>query len=321
MTTVETTSEEDQVSAFESYVGSGGKYEIDDSIPPSRRRHLARLLASHAHSESAVGMQAEADWITRAPSLRRKSILLAKVQDEGGHGLYLYGVAEALGMRHEEALQKLCNREHRYTTIVDYPAQTWADVLALGWLVDGIVLTMQVPMQRVSFGPYARAMTRICREESFHQRQGFEGMAVLAEGSPAQRAMAQGALDRLWFPALGVPGPPNAENLESDVGHRMGLQPLSSEEIRQRFVDQVAPQAAYLGLQIPDPHLRWNKSRAHFDFTDPDWHEWLRVYRGDGPCSAERVERVAQARREGAWAREAAAAFASHAGARCRDDV
>ena len=315
MTATEIPDVETTVERFEEWVAGGGRYELDDPIPETRRRYLARLIAQHAHGESAVGMQAEADWITRAPCLRRKSILLAKVQDEGGHGLYLYGIAEAMGLSRDDALDALVRREHHYATIVDYPARTWADCVALGWLVDGIVLTMQVPMQRVSFGPYARAMARICREESFHQRQGFEAMLVLARGTAAQRSMAQDALDRLWFPTLAIPGPPNADVLATSPGHRSGVQPLSSQEIRQRFVDLVVPQADHLGLTVPDPDLRWNDDRGGYDYTEPDWDEWRRVLAGHGPASAERVERVASAIADGRWVRDAADAYETRLGA------
>ena len=293
-----------------SFIGAGAKVEHDDPIPDEFREHLIRQICQHAHGE-VVGMQPEADWLTRAPTLRRKAILLAKVQDEGGHGLYLYGVAEGLGITRDRLLKLLREGHHKYSSIVNYPTPTWADAVAEGWLVDGVVLAMQVPLQRCSYGPYARAMGRICREESFHQRQGFEGMMALASGTVEQRQMAQDALERFWYPVLCVPGPPDADSYGSSRAKRWGIKLASNDEVRQRFVDLVVPQADHLGLRIPDDDLRWNEKRGHYDFTQPDWDEWERVVSGDGPCNHERLERVIDAHRDGAWVREAVFAYST----------
>jgi ring-1,2-phenylacetyl-CoA epoxidase subunit PaaA len=303
MTRAATTRED----TFEQTISRGERIEPTDWMPEAYRAHLIRQICQHAHGE-VVGMQPEANWLLRAPTLRRKGVLLAKIQDEAGHGLYLYGVAEALGISREEFLELLHTGRHKYSSIVNYPTLTWADVMAEGWLVDGVVLAMQVPLQRCSYGPYARAMVRICKEESFHQRQGFQGMLELARGSAAQRRMAQDALDRFWYPVLTVPGPPDSDSPHLGNATRWGIKSVTNDDVRQRFVDSVVPQAEFLGLRIPDDDLRWNDERGHYDFTQPDWSEWERVVAGHGPCNQQRVETVVTAHEDGAWVRAAVAA-------------
>ncbi len=308
---------QDTVEAFEALIDAGERIEPTDRMLPRYRAHLVRQICQHAHGE-VVGMQPEGNWLTRAPTLRRKAVLLAKIQDEAGHGLYLYSVAEALGAPREDFLAELRAGRQKYSSIVNYPTLTWADVMAEGWLVDGVVLAMQVPLQRCSYGPYARAMVRICKEESFHQRQGFQGMLELARGSDAQRWMAQDALDRFWYPVLTVPGPPDSLSPHLDNATRWGIKRVSNDEVRQRFVDSVVPQAEFMGLRIPDEQLRWDAERGHYDFTQPDWSEWERVVAGDGPCNRERMETVVAAHEDGAWVREAVAAHTAKRAA-CAD--
>ncbi|WP_298321793.1 1,2-phenylacetyl-CoA epoxidase subunit PaaA [Haloactinopolyspora sp.] len=307
---------DEQEAAFYAIIDADGRIEPRDDMPEAYRRSLVRQIAQHAHSE-IIGMQPEGNWISRAPSLRRKAILLAKVQDEAGHGLYLYAAAETLGVSRDELLDKLHTRRQKYSSIFNYPTLTWADVGAIGWLVDGAAITNQIPLTRCSYGPYARAMVRICKEESFHQRQGFEALLALTRGTPEQKAMAQDALNRWWYPSLAMFGPPDTEgggakrSTHTEQSMRWGIKRFSNDELRQRFVDMTVPQADVLGLRMPDPDLRWNDERGHYDFTPPDWDELFAVINGDGPCNAQRIEHRVSAHHEGQWVRDAASAYAA----------
>ncbi len=298
---------------FQEIVDGDGRIEPRDWMPEGYRRTLVRQIAQHAHSE-IIGMQPEGNWITRAPSLRRKCIRVAKVQDEAGHGLYLYSAAETLGVDREELLDLLHQGRQKYSTIFNYPTTSWADVAAIGWLVDGAAIMNQVPLTRCSYGPYARAMIRVCKEESFHQRQGFEAMTVLANGTPAQREMAQAALDRWWWPSLMMFGPSDTDSPNSARSMAWGIKRFSNDELRQRFVDATVPQAEYLGLTVPDPGLRLVD--GHYVFGEIDWSEFTRVMKGDGPCNRERLANRVAAHDEGAWVREAAQAYADKQAAR-----
>ncbi len=305
---------------FDELLAADARIEPRDAMPAAYRATLIRQIAQHAHSE-IIGMQPEGNWITRAPSLRRKAILIAKVQDEAGHGLYLYGAAETLGVGRDELLDLLHAGRQRYSSIFNYPTPTWADMGAIGWLVDGAAIVNQVPLCRCSYGPYARAMVRICKEESFHQRQGFEILLALSRGTAAQHAMAQDAVDRWWWPSLMMFGPPDGQSPNSERSMAWGIKRFSNDELRQRFVDMTVPQAAVLGLTLPDPALRWNDERAHFDFGTPDWDEFFRVLKGDGPCNAQRIETRRRAHTEGEWVRAAATAYASKQAAREGQEV
>ncbi|MDR7323156.1 ring-1,2-phenylacetyl-CoA epoxidase subunit PaaA [Catenuloplanes niger] len=298
-----------RVERFDALVAAEEKVEPADWMPEAYRKGLIRQIAQHAHSE-IIGMQPEGSWITRAPSLKRKAILLAKVQDEAGHGLYLYAAAETLGITRDELVDALLTKRQKYSSIFNYPTLSWADIGAIGWLVDGAAIVNQVPLCRCSYGPYARAMVRICKEESFHQRQGYELLHTLAHGTAAQHAMAQDALDRWWYPSLAMFGPPDAESTHSARSIQWKIKRFSNDELRQRFVDMCVPQAAVLGLRIPDDGLRWNPDRGAHDFTPPDFDELTRVINGDGPCNAERMAHRRAAHDDGAWVREAAAAYA-----------
>ncbi|MGE0827771.1 MAG: 1,2-phenylacetyl-CoA epoxidase subunit PaaA [Hyphomonadaceae bacterium] len=300
---------------FQAIIDRDERIESDDEMPLAYRKHLIRQICQHAHGE-LIGMQPEGSWLTRAPSLRRKAILLTKVQDECGHGLYLYGVAEALGITREEILDCLHTGRHKYSSVVNYPVPTWADVVINGWLIDQAAIVNQIPLTRCSYGPYARAMVRICKEESFHMRQGYEGMAALARGTPAQKQMAQDALNRWWPVALTFFGPPDEDSPNSVRALKWRIKRFSNDTLRQRFVDAVVEQTHAIGLEIPDPALKWNEARGAYDFTPPDWAEWERVVAGDGPCSKERLGQRIRAHEDGAWAREAAAAHAAKAAAR-----
>ncbi|MGW6703772.1 1,2-phenylacetyl-CoA epoxidase subunit PaaA [Streptomyces sp. NPDC054956] len=295
--------------AFDAAVAADERVEPRDWMPDEYRATLVRQMAQHAHSE-IIGMQPEANWITRAPSLRRKAILMAKVQDEAGHGLYLYSAAETLGTSRDELLDKLHAGKQKYSSIFNYPTLTWADVGAIGWLVDGAAITNQVPICRCSYGPYARAMVRICKEESFHQRQGYELLLALSRGTEAQHAMAQDAVDRWWWPSLMMFGPPDAESGHSAQSMAWRIKRHSNDELRQRFVDIAVPQAESLGLTLPDPDLKWNEERGHHDFGAIDWTEFWEVLKGNGPCNEERIGQRRAAHEEGAWVRDAAAAYA-----------
>jgi ring-1,2-phenylacetyl-CoA epoxidase subunit PaaA len=303
-----------QLAEFERRIGSNERIEPRDWMPEAYRQTLIRQVAQHAHSE-VIGMQPEGNWITRAPSLRRKAILIAKVQDEAGHGLYLYSAAETLGVSRDALLDLLHAGRQKYSSIFNYPTLTWADIGAIGWLVDGAAITNQVPLCRCSFGPYARGMVRICKEESFHQRQGFELLFTLSHGTEEQRAMAQDAVDRWWWPSVMMFGPPDDQSPHSEQSMGWKIKLFSNDELRQRFVDMCVGQAEVLGLTLPDPELRWNEERGHYDFGTPDWDEFFRVIRGNGPCNRERMVRRRRAHEEGRWAREAALAHAAkHAG-------
>ncbi|MGA2191213.1 MAG: 1,2-phenylacetyl-CoA epoxidase subunit PaaA [Steroidobacteraceae bacterium] len=294
---------------FLARVDAEEKIEPKDWMPERYRSTLIRQISQHAHSE-IVGMLPEGNWITRAPTLLRKSILIAKVQDEGGHGAYLYGAAETLGVSRDQLVEQLLCGKAKYSSIFNYPTPTWADIGAIGWLVDGAAIMNQIPLCRCSYGPYARAMVRICREESFHQRQGYDLMLQLSRGTPEQKRMAQEALDRWWWPALMMFGPPDAQSMHSSDSQRWKIKRFSNDELRQKFVDFTVPQARYLGLTPPDPLLRWNEAAQRHEFGPIDWDEFHRVLKGDGPCNAERLEQRRAAHAQGAWVREAAMAHA-----------
>jgi ring-1,2-phenylacetyl-CoA epoxidase subunit PaaA len=278
-------------------------------MPEDYRRSLVRQIAQHAHSE-IIGMQPEGAWISRAPSLRRKAILMAKVQDEAGHGLYLYAAAETLGVDRADLLDLLHSGKQKYSSIFNYPTLTWADIGTIGWLVDGAAIVNQVPLCRCSYGPYARAMIRVCKEESFHQRQGFEALHTLSHGTPEQHAMAQDAVNRWWWPSLMMFGPHDAESTHSEKSMAWGVKRFSNDDLRQRFVDMTVPQAEVLGLTLPDPDLRWNEERGHYDFGEIDFTELFEVIKGNGPCNKERMAHRRAAHEDGAWVREAANAYA-----------
>lgn len=294
---------------FEAKLAKNEMIEPKDWMPENYRKHLIRQVSQHAHSE-IVGMLPEGNWITRAPSLRAKKVLLAKVQDEGGHGLYLYTAAETLGISRDELLDNLHTGKAKYSSIFNYPTLTWADIGAIGWLVDGAAIMNQVMLQRTSYGPYARAMVRICKEESFHQRQGYEIMTHLAFGTPEQKAMAQDAINRWWFPTMMMFGPPDAESPNSENAMKWRIKRETNDQLRQRFVNQTVPQVEYLGLTVPDPNLKWNEAKKGYDFSEPDWAEFKNVISGNGPCNKERLGARVKAHKEGAWVREAAAAYA-----------
>ena len=306
---------------FDDLLEADQRIEPRDDMPEAYRETLIRQIAQHAHSE-IIGMQPEGNWITRAPSLRRKAILMAKVQDEAGHGLYLYSAAETLGVDRQELLDRLHSGKQKYSSIFNYPTLTWADCGAIGWLVDGAAIMNQVPLCRCSYGPYARAMIRVCKEESFHQRQGFEILWTLMRGTDAQKAMAQDAANRWWWPALMMFGPPDtgeaAKGGHTEQSMAWGIKRFSNDDLRQKFVDMMVPQAQRLGLELPDPQLRWNEERGHWDFGPIDWDEFWRVLKGDGPCNAERLAHRRAAHEEGAWVREAANAYAAKHAARER---
>ena len=301
--------------AFQQRIDADIKVEAKDWMPDAYRRTLVRQIQQHAHSE-IVGMLPEGNWITRAPSLSRKAILMAKVQDEGGHGLYLYAAAETLGVSRDQLIADLHAGKVKYSSIFNYPTTTWADIGAIGWLVDGAAIMNQIPLCRCSYGPYARAMVRICKEESFHQRQGYDIMMSLCKGTGQQKAMAQDALDRWWWPSLMMFGPPDGESVHSAQSAQWKIKLLSNDELRQRFVDQTVPQADYLGITMPDPDLKWNPERGHYEYGPIDWAEFHNVLKGNGPCNRERLAARVQAWEDGAWVREAAMAHAEKAAVR-----
>jgi ring-1,2-phenylacetyl-CoA epoxidase subunit PaaA len=294
---------------FDAQIAGDRKIEAQDWMPDDYRKTLVRQISQHAHSE-IVGMLPEGNWITRAPSLRRKAILLAKVQDEGGHGLYLYAAAETLGTSRDEMIEALHSGRAKYSSIFNYPTLTWADIGAIGWLVDGAAIMNQIPLCRCSYGPYARAMIRICKEESFHQRQGFELMLALARGSTEQKKMAQDALNRWWWPVVMMFGPSDKDSVHSGKTMQWGIKRLSNDELRQRFIDATVPQTELLNLTIPDPALKWNAQTGHYDFGEIDWSEFWQVVNGDGPCNRERLETRRRAYENGQWVRDAALAHA-----------
>ena len=301
--------------AFNARIAADRKVEPRDWMPEAYRKTLVRQISQHAHSE-VVGMLPEGNWISRAPSLKRKAILMAKVQDEGGHGLYLYAAAETLGVSRDQLVDALHAGRAKYSSIFNYPTLTWADMGAIGWLVDGAAIMNQIPLCRCSYGPYARAMIRICKEESFHQRQGFDIMLSLCRGTAAQKAMAQDALDRWWWPVVQMFGPPDGESVHSNQSSAWGIKRISNDDLRQKFIDATVPQAELLGLTIPDPQLKWNATRGHYDIGPIDWDEFRRVVGGDGPCNRERLGTRVKAHEDGAWVRQAALAHAEKQRAR-----
>lgn len=294
---------------FQAKIDADLKIEPKDWMPDAYRKTLIRQISQHAHSE-IVGMLPEGNWISRAPSLRRKVALLAKVQDEGGHGLYLYSATETLGIDREDLINDLHSGKAKYSSIFNYPSLNWADIGAIGWLVDGAAIMNQVALCRTSYGPYARAMVRICKEESFHQRQGYEILLSLCRGTEVQKSMAQDAINRWWWPSLMMFGPPDTDSPNSELSMKWRIKRQSNDELRQRFIDMTVPQADFLGLVVPDPQLKWNEERGHYDFGPIDWEEFRNVLKGNGQCNRQRMKDRIKAHEEGAWVREAAMAYA-----------
>ncbi len=299
----------DKLARFQARIDAEERIEPMDWMPSAYRQTLIRQISQHAHSE-IIGMQPEGNWLTRTPSLKRKLQMMAKVQDEAGHGLYLYGAAETLGVSREELVGQLLSGKAKYSSIFNYPTLSWADIGAIGWLVDGAAIMNQIPICRCSYGPYARAMVLICKEESFHQRQGFETMMALVRGTREQKAMAQDALDRWWWPSVMMFGPSDKDSVHSDQAMRWKIKRFTNDELRQKFIDATVPQAHFLGLTIPDPALRFNEATKHWDIGPIDWDEFWRVVKGDGPCNKQRLRAKQEAHEQGAWVREAAMAFA-----------
>ena len=295
--------------AFDARIDADGRIEPQDWMPDAYRKTLVRQISQHAHSE-IVGMLPEGNWISRAPSLKRKAILMAKVQDEAGHGLYLYSAAETLGTSRDQMLDALHTGRAKYSSIFNYPTLTWADVGVIGWLVDGAAIMNQIPLCRCSYGPYARAMVRVCKEESFHQRQGYEALLVMMAGTQEQKDMVQDAVNRWWWKCLAMFGPPDADSPNSAQGMRWGIKRISNDDLRQKFVDATVPQAKVLGVTLPDPDLKWNEARQHHDYGAIDWDEFWATVNGNGPCNKERLSTRVKAWNEGAWVREAALAHA-----------
>ncbi|MDT3671310.1 MAG: 1,2-phenylacetyl-CoA epoxidase subunit PaaA [Aromatoleum sp.] len=295
--------------AFQEKIDAGIKIEAKDWMPEGYRRTLIRQISQHAHSE-IVGQLPEGNWVTRAPTLKRKAILLAKIQDEAGHGLYLYSAAETLGVTRDQVYADLLSGKVKYSSIFNYPTTNWADIGTVGWLVDGAAIMNQIPLCRCSYGPYSRAMVRVCKEESFHQRQGYDLVMSMAKGTPEQKAMAQDALNRWWWPALMMFGPPDGESVHSAQSMQWKIKILSNDELRQKFVDQTVPQAEYLGLTIPDPELKWNEDTGHYDFGEIDWEEFRQVVAGNGPCNRDRLRTRVKAWDDGKWFRDALLAHA-----------
>lgn len=305
------TEERQREHIFEERIAAGQFIEAKDWMPEKYRQTLIRQISQHAHSE-IVGMLPEANWITRAPTLKRKAILLAKVQDEAGHGLYLYAAAETLNISRDQMIEALHSGQAKYSSIFNYPTLSWADVGVIGWLVDGAAIMNQVPLCRCSYAPYARAMVRICKEESFHQRQGYEALlTMMRSGTEAQQAMVQDAVNRWWWPALMMFGPADSQSTHSEQSMRWGIKRISNDDLRQKFIDATVEQAKILGVTLPDPELRWNEARQHMDFGTIDWDEFWRVVAGHGPCNRERLQTRTQAWQEGAWVRDAALAYAA----------
>ena len=300
----------EQLAAFQARVGAEEKIEAKDWMPEAYRRTLVRQISQHAHSE-IIGMQPEGNWLTRAPTLRRKCILLAKVQDEAGHGLYLYSAGETLGTSRDQMVDDLLSGKAKYSSIFNYPTLTWADIGAIGWLVDGAAIMNQIPLCRCSYGPYARAMVRICKEESFHQRQGFDIMLVLSRGSAGQKAMAQDALNRWWWPSIMMFGPSDKDSKHSAQSMAWKIKRFSNDELRQKFIDVTVPQADFLGLKVPDDDLEFDQKTGHYRFGEIDWQEFYDVLAGNGPCNRERLQVRRNAHEGGAWVREAAQAYAA----------
>lgn len=306
---MEAVTQEQLAEKFQAKIDADIKIEPNDWMPDSYRKTLIRQISQHAHSE-VVGMLPEGNWITRAPSLRRKAVLLAKVQDEAGHGLYLYSATETLGVSREDTIDDLHAGKVKYSSIFNYPTLSWADIGAIGWLVDGAAIMNQVALCRTSYGPYARAMVKICKEESFHQRQGYEILTTLMNGTEAQREMAQDAMNRFWWPALMMFGPSDAESKHTEQSMRWRIKRYTNDELRQSFVDATVPQAELIGLKVPDPNLKWNESSGHYEFGEIDWDEFWQVVNGNGPCNKERIETRIKAKADGEWVREAALAHA-----------
>ncbi len=300
---------------FDAKIDADGKIEPQDWMPAAYRKTLVRQISQHAHSE-IIGMQPEGNWISRAPSLKRKATLLAKVQDEAGHGLYLYSAGETLGTSRDQMLDALHTGKAKYSSIFNYPTLTWADTGTIGWLVDGAAIMNQVPICRCTYGPYARAMIRICKEESFHQRQGFESLMTMMGGTAEQRAMVQESVNRWWWPVLAMFGPPDTDSPNSGQSMRWGIKRISNDDLRQRFVDATVPQAAILGVTLPDPDLKWNEAKGCYDYGAIDWDEFWATVNGNGPCNAERLATRVKAHENGAWVREAALAYAAKQQAR-----
>lgn len=300
---------------FQAKIDAETKIEPRDWMPDAYRKTNLRQISQHAHSE-VVGMLPEGNWITRAPSLKRKAILIAKVQDEAGHGLYLYSAAETLGQSRDQMIADLHSGKAKYSSIFNYPALTWADMGAIGWLVDGAAIMNQVMLTRTSYGPYARAMVRICKEESFHQRQGFEALLVLSRGSEEQKALCQDAINRWWWPSLMMFGPKDSESTNSDQSMKWKIKRKTNDELRQAFVDMIAEQIKTLGMTLPDPGLKWNEERKHYDFGEINWAEFWNVVKGNGPCNKQRLDARRKAHEEGQWVREAAMAYAEKQKAR-----
>ncbi len=300
---------ENNYQKFEQNIANEITIEAKDQMPDAYRKTLISQIGQHGHSE-IVGMLPEGNWITRAPTLKRKAVLLAKVQDEAGHGLYLYSAAETLGADRDDMMEKLINGKMKYSSIFNYPTLTWADVAAIGWLVDGAAIVNQVALCRTSYGPYARAMVRICKEESFHQRQGFEAMMALANGTPEQKQMAQDAVNRFWWPALMMFGPSDEHSPNSAQSMAWKIKRFSNDELRQKFVDNTVPQVLQLGLEVPDPDLKFNEETGHYEFGEIDWHEFNEVIAGRGPCNHERIEARRKAWENGKWVRDAAVVYA-----------
>lgn len=305
---------------FQARIDAEIKIEPKDWMPDAYRKTLIRQISQHAHSE-VVGMLPEGNWLTRAPSLKRKATLLAKIQDEGGHGLYLYSACETLGITRAETIDDLLSGKAKYSSIFNYPSLSWADMGAIGWLVDGAAIMNQVALCRTSYGPYARAMVRICKEESFHQRQGYEILMVLCKGTAAQKEMAQDALNRWWWPALMMFGPKDAESSNTEQSMKWKIKRHTNDELRQKFIDATIPQVNYLGLSVPDKDLKWNEERGHYDFGEINWDEFWNVVKGNGPCNRQRLRDRRKAHEEGAWVREAAQAYAEKRAARVAEKV
>lgn len=303
-------SEKDLQAIFDKKIENEVKIEPKDWMPDDYRKNLIRQMAQHAHSE-VVGMLPEGNWITRAPSLRRKVALLAKIQDEAGHGLYLYSAAETLGKDRETMVQELLEGKAKYSSIFNYPALTWADIGAVGWLVDGAAIVNQIMLQKTSYGPYSRGMIRICKEESFHQRQGYEILLTLCRGTEQQKAMAQDALNRFWWPSLMMFGPSDKDSAHSAQSMAWKIKRMGNDDLRQKFIDQTVPQAKFLGLTIPDPDLKWNDEKGQHDWGEIDWDEFYNVIKGNGPCNKERLAARQAAHTNGAWVRDAATAYAN----------
>ena len=297
-------------SRFDAKINADSKIEAQDWMPAAYRKTLVRQISQHAHSE-IIGMQPEGNWISRAPSLKRKAILLAKVQDEAGHGLYLYSSAETLGTSRDQMLDALHTGKAKYSSIFNYPTLTWADTGVVGWLVDGAAIMNQVPLCRCTYGPYARAMIRICKEESFHQRQGYESLMTMMAGTTAQRAMVQDAVNRWWWPVLAMFGPPDNDSPHSGQNMRWGIKRISNDDLRQKFVDATVPQARILGVTLPDADLKWNEAKGRHDYGAIDWDEFWATVNGHGPCNKERLATRVKAHNDGAWVREAALAYAN----------